>query len=169
MTRQTSGALGIFSDLQQTVEAIHELPKRGFPNFIVQSPIPDHELLEAIASKKSPVRRWTLAGGILGCLSGFALTIGTSLDWPMQTSAKPIVSLPPFIVIAFELTILFGAIATLAGFLFHSRLPRFSSDVVYDPRFSEGHFGIFIECDASRATLATRTLEELGAGEVRCE
>ena len=56
----------------------------------------------------SPVRVFVLVGGLLGCLSGFALPIYTVLDWPLITGGMPLISIPPFVVIAFELTILFA-------------------------------------------------------------
>ena len=68
-----------------------------------------------------------LAGGIIGVLSGFALTIGTSLTWPHVVGGKPIISITPYIIIAFELMILFGALSGVAGFLFFGRFPRLES------------------------------------------
>ncbi len=164
-----SGALGVFSHLDTTVNAVRELRRRGFHDVIVQSPVPRHELLEAIESKTSPVRVWTLVGGLLGCVSGFALAIWTSLEWPLRTSGKPIVSIPAFVVIGFEVTILLGGLATLIGLLVNSRIPSFADDVAYDPRFSDDHFGIFVRCDATRLAAAEEALQSTGAKEVRIE
>jgi hypothetical protein len=166
---KSSGVLGIFAHLDTTVQAVRELRRQGFHDVIVQSPVPRHELLEALERKTSPVRLWTLIGGLLGCASGFALTIWTSVAWPLRTSAKPIVSIPPFVVIAFELTILFGGIATLLGLLVHARLPRLGDEIAFDPRFTEDHFGIFVRCDAAGLTAAQEALQALGAKEVRVE
>lgn len=162
-----TGVLGIFSDPDEAALAIRDLRRRDFRDVVVYSPVPHHQLLQEVQTKTSPVRLWTLVGGVLGCLSGFALTIWTSVDWPHQTSGKPIISIPPFIVIAFELTILFGALATLLGFLFHARLPEVFADSVYDPRFTEDLFGILVRCDANRFTAASEALQLLGAREVR--
>jgi hypothetical protein len=71
----------------------------------------------------SRLKFFTLIGAVAGLISGFALTIGTALDWPLITGGKPIVSLPPYIIIAFELTILFGGVLTFVGFLILSRMP----------------------------------------------
>ena len=86
-----------------------------------------------------------------------------------MTSGKPIVSIPPFVIIAFELTILFGGLATLLGMLVNARLPRFFEEVAYDPRFSDDHFGIFVQCEGSRLEAAQEALQALGAKEVRLE
>ena len=54
----------------------------------------------------SPVRLFTLIGGLTGCAAGFGMTIWMSHDWPLVVGGKPIGAIPPYVVIAFELTIL---------------------------------------------------------------
>ena len=74
--------------------------------------------------KPSKLKFFTLVGALSGTMTGLALTIYTVLHWPLITSGKPLISLPPFLVIAFELTILFGGVVSFLGFLFLSRLPN---------------------------------------------
>jgi molybdopterin-containing oxidoreductase family membrane subunit len=88
------------------------------------------------------------------------------LDWPIITGGKAIVSLPPFVVIAFELTILFAALMTVAGFLLSSGLPRLRSGP-YDPRFSQDRWGVLVTCVADRVPVVRQRLIETGAEEVR--
>lgn len=164
----TTGVLGTFSDIGAVLRAIRELQKEGFSDLTIYSPTARHEILEALEGGVSPVRLWTLIGGLLGCASGFALTIYTSLDWPHRTSAKPIVSIPPFVIIAFELTILLGALGAVLGFLVNARLPRRRAKTAYDPRFSEGRFGIFVRC-TDGIVGAQEILRNVGAEEVRFE
>lgn len=166
---KSTGALGIFSDLDTTVRAAQELRRQGFHHLVVYSPVPRHELLEMLENTTSSVRLWTLCGSVVGCVSGFAFAAWTSLDWPLRTGGKPIVSVPPFMVVAFELAILFGGLATLLGFFINARLPRGMKNVVYDPRFSEDHFGIFIGCPVSQIEAAQAALQAVGAKEVRVE
>jgi len=109
----------------------------------VRSPVPPHE------ADVSPVRRWVLAGGLAGFASGWALTIGTALAWPLRVGGKPIISWPAFFVIAFELTILFAALAGLVGFLRAARLPRRSAP---DYRVATGVdlFDVLVSCEAEQ-------------------
>ena len=65
--------------------------------------------------------------------------------------------------------VLVGALSTVAGMFINSRIPRLSTTPGYDPRFSGGHFGIFIACDAAKAQQAEALLREHGAVEVRRE
>ncbi len=135
----------------------------------VYAPTFDHGIDAALDRRKSPVRLYTLVGGILGCLAGFAFPIYTVLDWPLITGGKAIISLPPFVVIAFELTILFAALMTVVGFLVSSGLPRLRSNraALYDPRFSEDRWGVLVTCRAEAADAIRARLEQSGAEEVR--
>ena len=97
-------------------------------------------------------------------------------DWPLITGGKALYSIPPFVVIAFELTILFGAIAGMLGFLTLSRLPRLpglarpATTLASDPRFSHDCFGVLIPCDdESQREAARAALEAAGAVEIRSD
>ncbi len=114
----------------------------------------------------SPVRRWVLLGGIAGLLGGLALTIGTALYWPLITSGKPIVSLPPFLIIAFETTILLAALVGLAGFLANAKLPSFAAGPGYDERFAATDFGLVVACEEDRTDQIDELLVATGATEV---
>ena len=105
-----SDVLGIFSSSAGCAKAIRRLRQEGFRDLVAYSPVPGHEIEAALEEPTSPVRFFTLTGAIIGCVTGFALTIGTSVAWPLLTSGKPIVSMPTFVVIAFETTILFWAL-----------------------------------------------------------
>src|SRR5256884_1129676 len=52
-------------------------------------------------------------GGIAGCAIGAWLTLWMSADWPIVVGGKPVGSIPPYVVIMFEMTILFGALSTI--------------------------------------------------------
>ena len=82
-------------------------------------------------------------------------------------TAKPIVSLPPFMVIIFELTILMGALATLLGLLINSRLRRNVPTTMYDTRFSEDKFGVMITCEKENVKDAEEILTSQGAEDIK--
>jgi hypothetical protein len=113
------------------------------------------------------VRVFTLVGAIVGGILGLGLTINTSIGYPLITGGKPIVSMPAFIVIAFELTILFGAIGTLLGLLILARVPRLHIGPAYHRRFSEDQFGLFVFCEPEQIATTSRIFREAGAVEVR--
>jgi len=71
------------------------------------------------------------------------------------------------VVIAFELTILFGGIATLIGMIVLGRLPRFRPSPTYDPRFTNDRFGVAVHCAPERGGSVRDILRTAGAEEVR--
>ena len=163
------GVFGIFTYIDSTVQAIKKLREAGYKNLRVFSPFPNLEIEEALANRESIVRFFTLTGATLGALCGLTLTILTSLDWPLRTSAKPIVSLPPYMIIVFELTVLLGSLATLLGLLINSRLRRNAPRVMYDARFSEDKFGVAIVCKIEEIRKVEEILKQSGADEVQFE
>jgi hypothetical protein len=152
MADSFTGLVGNFRHVDSLLEAM--------------SPVPHHAIDEALEKPKSPVRVFTLVGCLLGAATGLTLTIATSMYYPLITGGKPIVSIPPFLVIVFELTILFGGLLTLGGMLLKARLPRLSIGPAYDPRFSEDRFGLWVRCDGRDSEKVAALLKNAGAEEV---
>ena len=167
----TAGLLASYEYLDSTVDAIKALKKAGFEKIKAFSPYPEHHIEDALGYGQSPVRVWTLVGGLTGTATGFALTTWTSMDWPLVVGGKPIVSIPAYIIIAFEMTILFGALSTIIGLFILSRLPSIKPMVVYDPEFSSGRYGVYVEGDRhrleeARQIMSARQPIELREGEI---
>ena len=139
--------LGVLSTPHETVAAIERLQKAGFKKLDVYSPVQSHEIEHALDRGPSRVRAWTLIGGLTGVTGGYAAQILAAYDWPMVIGGKPFASIPPYVIIGFELTILFGGLLTLIGLLIVGRLyPRFKLDPAYSPRFSAEEFGVVVTC-----------------------
>ena len=166
MKQKEEGVLGIFAEIDAAVEAIDNLKAAGLTRIETFSPMPSHDLEHAMHPPASPVRMFTLVGGLTGAATGFALPTLTSLDWPLVTGGKPIISIPPMVIIAFELTILFAALSTVAGLFINARLPRARSQVIYDPSFSAGNFGVFVSANGNAAK-AREIMVNAGATAVR--
>lgn len=166
MATSYSGIVGSFRYLDNLLRAIKGLKAAGYQNLQSLSPIPHHEIDEALAKPSSPVRVFTLIGGLLGSTTGLVLTIATSLHYPLVTGGKPIVSLPPFLIIVFELTILFGGLFTLGGMLLNARLPQMHIGPAYNPRFSEDRFGLWVACAEKQHEEVIRLLENSGAEDI---
>ena len=161
--------LGIFAHVDAAAQAIRELRARGFHTLTVYSPVPVEELEAVVEEGRpvSPVRLFTLIGGLTGMLTGFALTIWSSLKWGLVTGGKPIVSIPPFVIIAFELTILLGGLSSLLAILVLGKLPSPRRSPTYDPRFTVDRFGVAVTCPPDRIDAAAKCLRDAGAEEVR--
>lgn len=159
--------LGVFGEVDAAVRAIEELQDAGMTDLETYSPLPQHELEHALHRPQSPIRLFTLVGGLTGAATGFAIAIWTSLDWPLITGGKPIIALPAFVVIAFEMTILFGALSTVLGLIINARLGPPGKDLAYDPSFSAGSFGVLVDAPPGQGDDARRILDEAGATEVQ--
>jgi hypothetical protein len=161
------GILGIYDGVDAAARTVEQLRAAGYRVITTFSPVPSHELEHALAPPESPVRLFTLVGGLTGAALGFWLPTWTSLQWPLVTGGKPIISLPAYVIIAFELTILFGALATVAGLFINARLPRTRLEQVYDPSFAEGRFGVLVRPPTGRESEAAAIMRDNGAFEVR--
>jgi hypothetical protein len=167
-----SGVLGIFAHLDTTLAAVRLLEGKSFQGLRVISPVPRHEIFEAVNPSPSPVRFYALIGGLAGTLAGLGLAVVTGV-WmePMafRVGGKPLVAWPAYLVIGFEMTVLLGTLGTLLGFMIHAWLPRRTVRKSYDPRFTEDRFGVFVPCEPTRWEEAGQLLKQAGAEEVRSE
>jgi len=164
----TPGVLAVFAQLDTTLDAIKKLRAAGHTDFTVYSPIPRHEIEDALGQPVSPVRMFTLVGGIAGCSIGAWITLWMSADWPIVTGGKPVGSIPPYVVIMFEMTILFGALSTILGILLNTLFAaRRAGTILYDPRFTNDRFGIFVPAGSDKAAKVESLLRDAGAEEVR--
>lgn len=162
-----SGTVGIFGDIDSIVLALRELKSKGFAGITVYSPVPRHEIDDVIAAPVSPVRVFTLVGALTGMLTGFGVGYGMAVDWELIVGGKPINSWFIWVVLMFELAILFGALATVTGMFLNSRLPKLRHAAGYDPRFSDDKFGVMVQGGPAQVTGAEQIMKAAGAEEVR--
>lgn len=165
-TKQVPGVLASFAHIDAACDAIGLLRAGGRSDFTVYSAAPNHELEEALGIHNSPVRLFTLFGALTGCTAGFAMTIWMSRDWPLLVGGKPIAAVAPYVVLGFELTILLGALSTVAGIVLLS-LRNPTTGMAYDPAFTDDRIGIFVPAPAELAPGIRDLLQRAGAMEVR--
>ena len=163
------GVLGHFRELDSAVDAITELKTARLGDVTVFTPTPRHEFELAVAPPPSPVRRYMLFGGLAGCVFGYWIAIWSSNYWPLVVGGKAINSWIPYTIFGFEMFVMIGALSTVAGLFIHARIPRLTMTVGYDPRFSHGDYGVWVECAPDRVSAAEELLRKHGAVEVRGE
>ncbi|MBX7144486.1 MAG: DUF3341 domain-containing protein [Oligoflexia bacterium] len=163
--RGSKAVTGVFKYIDDTTKAVKRVQAENL-EYKVYSPVPNHEIEELTVPGKSPVRFVTGTGAVTGLVFGFALAILCSLDYPMRVSAKDVVSVPGFVVIGYECTILLGGIFTLLGLLHFCRIPDIFRKPGYDPRFSDDRFGVVVGCEPQQVDRVKAALSEAGAEEV---
>src|SRR3569832_1919839 len=88
----------------------------GYRKMDAYSPYPIEELADALGFHKTRVPLIVLVGSILGGLSGYLLQYWISaVSYPINIGGRPFHSWPAFIVVTFEMTILFGGISAVGG------------------------------------------------------
>ena len=162
-----TNALGLFPGPEAAVGAAGKLKGAGFAAPVLMSPIPLEGLEEVLGEKKSVIRRFTFFGAILGASSGFLLAAGTAVLYLHPTGGRPIITLPPFLIITYEMTILFGILATVIGFLISARLPAIR-ERVYVPETAVDKFAVTVACGSHEDfKRAAALLRAAGAEDVR--
>ena len=160
--------LGVYDDGTKAADAIATLRDDGLDEISAYMPTPNHTIEKLLRTSTSPVRTFVLVGGVLGCVAGFALPVYTVYAWPLITGGKPLISIPAFVVIAFEMTILFAAITGMLGFLGLAGLPQTRAPL-RDARFSNDHFGVAVRCTNAQVETVRAGLEAAGAIEIRTD
>lgn len=167
--RSIGGIAGIFLEEATTIKAATHVRESGFVKFEAITPYPVHGMEEACGIKRSPIPYVTFGAGVVGLLAGLALTYYTSaIDWPINVGGKPMFSLPAFVPILFELTILFAALSSVGAFFYLCGLPKVDPPII-DKDLTCHKFAIFIpENDVGyNADRAEKMLKDLGAVEIK--
>jgi hypothetical protein len=126
------------------------------------------ELAEAIGFHKNRVPLVTLIGALIGGISGYLMQYWiAAIDYPVNIGGRPYHSWPSFIVVTFEMTILFGGIFAVLGMLALNGLPMPYHPVFNVPRFAmatkDRFFLIVFSTDPKYSPSGTRRfLESLG-------
>jgi Protein of unknown function (DUF3341) len=112
-----------FSQSDGLLRAVRQARRETFRVYDVFAPFPIHGLDEAMGIRRTRLPRVTLIAGLTGLSCALALQFYANvLDWPLNVGGKPDNSTLAFIPISFELTVLFGALATVAAFFLRARL-----------------------------------------------
>ncbi|MFA9477587.1 DUF3341 domain-containing protein [Phycisphaerales bacterium AB-hyl4] len=128
--------LAEFEDVDGVKSAAHALKGEGYRLFDVHSPFPIHGLDHDLNITPTILPWIVLGGGLTGMAAGLVLTIWTqSIDYPFLVSGKPLNSMPAWIPIVFELTILLSAFGAVFGMLVLNKLPLLSQPLLQNERF----------------------------------
>jgi hypothetical protein len=176
MRRKFSGAWAIYEYLDDACAAIKEVKNVGFDQITTHAPCPRHEIDHALGNPQSRVPSFAaLAGAFLGFGLGVLVITTMALEWILPVSAKPILSMPSMIPVAFELALLVAIYFTMgAVFLMTLRdtvkhpVPRSRKYKDYD-RFMRDRFGIVVACGSDDLDKLKAILEKHQAEEVNVE
>ncbi len=110
--------VGFFGDEHSLMGAAKECHERGIPIDDIISPYPLHGVDGLLGIRPSRLPWVTLLGGTLGVSLGFGFQYWSSAtNWPIDVGGKPFNSLPAFMPVAFELTVLGAGLITVLALL----------------------------------------------------
>jgi len=162
------GMMAEFESAQALLVAARRTHESGYQKIDAYTPFPVEELAEAIGFHSNRVALVTLVGAIIGGLSGYLLQYWiATISYPINVGGRPYHSWPAFIVVTFEMTILFGGLSAVFGMLALNGLPMPYHPVFNVPRFAmasrDRFFLIVFASDPKyEATATRRFLEGLG-------
>ncbi|QLY26909.1 DUF3341 domain-containing protein [Bdellovibrio sp. KM01] len=165
----TKGIAGIWLEESKILKAATKMRESGSDKFEAISAYPIHGMEEACGIKRSWIPYVTFVAGLVGLSGGLALTYWTSaVDWAVNVGGKPFFSLPAFVPIMFELTVLFAALSSVGALFYACKMPRIDPPVI-DPDLSCHKFAIFVPHNdvTYDETKLTNMFKELGAVEVK--
>ena len=158
--------VAVFPGPRELIEGIKATMRSGAEVVETLSPVPVAEVDELLPQRPSMVPWFTLLGCISGAVVGMGLQIGTVMQWPHLVGGKPAISLPAFVVVTFEMTILLGAVATFVGLLLNAKLPQITKEY-YHSGCAKSDFALVLRHDPAERASVESMLFEAGAQEVR--
>jgi len=164
--------VGLFDGVETAAKASRALRDLSLPAGSVTTisavPLPEG----AVVTDPQPIRfpRIVIAGWFVGAAAGLGLTMATYLLYPLVTGGKTIVSIPPTLIITYEVAMLGALLATLFGGGREMGLLRFPPKVVHDPRIHDGKIALCVRVDGEgQAFRVTGIMKAAGGTDIRAE
>lgn len=160
--------VGNFYDEQVLFPAVKQVRKAGFKIHDVYTPFPIHGLDAAMGLRDTSLHTAGFIYGITGTTVAFSfITWVFTSDWPMNIGGKPFFSLPAWIPIMFELTVLFAAVGMVLTFCYLCQLAPFVKKDHFNLRSTDDTFTMAIECSPNTNEAEVISfLQSAGATEV---
>ena len=163
--------VGSFDDEAVLFPAVKSVRKAGYKIHEIFTPFPIHGLDKAMGLRDTSLHT---AGFIYG-ISGTATALGfiswaLTYDWPINFGGKPFFSLPAWIPITFELTVLFASVGMVLTFCYLCQLAPFVKKDHFNLRSTDDLFVIVLECtEKTNEEEAVSFLRNAGAKDVKTE
>lgn len=168
-SKRVGGIAGIWLDDHKMMEAAAKFRDLGYKKFDAITPFPVHGLEQAMGIKRSWIPYVTFAAGITGGSLGLLLQYWTSsVSWALNIGGKPFFSIPAFIPITFELTVLFAALFSVGALIIVCGLPKVDPPII-DVDLTSHKFAIYVPEDEPGydAVKIEQMFKSLGAVEVK--
>lgn len=136
---------GHFTDEHDLLHGIQELQEKGIQIEDVRTPFPVHGLDGILKLRRSHLPKVAFLAGVVGAVVGMGFQVWVfTKGWPINFGGKPFMSIPSFIPVTFELTVLFAAYTMGISFLVRSKLGPGQIPDILDELVTDDHFQIIL-------------------------
>lgn len=168
--KKVHGIVAEYESVDTLLHACRRVRDAGYKKTDAYTPFPVHGIDKALGIKPT-ILPWIVLGcGLTGTVTALVMQIWmNSIDYPYIISGKPYISLPAFMPVAFELTVLFSSFGAFFGMWALNGLPKFSNPLFTDPRFdrvTDDRFFLYVDSsDELYDESAVREIYEKTGGE----
>jgi hypothetical protein len=132
------GILAEFRNPKELLDAAKAINSKGFKNYDTFSPFPIHGMDKAMSLKKSKLGWIVFVHGLIGFTGAFAMIYFMMVvDYPINISGKPLMNIPAWIPVIFELTVLLAAFGAVFGMFYLNGLPKFNHPLFNSENFKK--------------------------------
>jgi hypothetical protein len=160
MERNKNFIVGVYSDPDQVINAAKFIIKSGVRIHEVYTPFPIHGMEDVLGYKKTRLPVVAFLFGAAGTILALFMQVWMlGIDWPMIIGGKNYASLPPFIPVTFELTVLLSALGMVGTFMVISDLKPYKKVRLMDVRITDDKHVIAIDLAAN--SMETKKIESV--------
>lgn len=143
--------VGIYDHEDKVKSAVKSIREGGAKIHEVYSPYAIHGMDDLLGYKMSRLPKVSFLFGMTGTILAIS-TLWTmmGIDWPMIIGGKNYASVPPFIPVTFEFTVLLAAFGMVFTFFIASDLKPWARPMIFDKRITLDKFAIAIDVDANK-------------------
>lgn len=129
---------GVFGDQDVLLKAVKAVRAKGVKIHEVYTPYPVHHLEDALGYERSYMPKAAFAFGALGTTLAILMqTLMMGISWPMIIGGKPYISIPDFVPVSFEVTVLLSAFGMAGTFFISQNLKPYAVPRIFDRRASD--------------------------------
>jgi hypothetical protein len=163
--------VGSFYDEEVLFPAVKKVRRAGYKIHDVFTPFPIHGLDKAMGLRDTSLHTAGFIYAIMGTATALGFITWTlTVDWPLNIGGKPFFSLPAWIPITFELTVLFSSIGMVLTFCYLCEIAPFVKKDHFNLRSTDDTFLMALECtDTTNEAEAINFLQSLGASDVKVD
>jgi len=150
MNKEKEVIYGLYDDEEILLSAVKQARADHLDIMDVYTPFPVHGLDHAMGMEESRLHIAGFVYGAIGTLTAFLfMTWVFTRDWPIIFGGKPYWSVPAFIPITFELTVLFSAIGMTVTFFTICGLAPGRTNPTLDDRITDDKFCLAFDASDS--------------------